>query len=320
MYTVLFYYTLIILLICILAAATSLSAYFVSRRRTFLFALSGFLFYFFDVALVFQDDFISQNLIYQASSFWVIGNPFISILTGAGVLFSFWMLVCDYLGEKRRLIWFAPLAVYVVASLAVLWGIEDIRWREFSFYSMREVLLFWIYGFIAIRYISAHDDVERIRMRSHRIAYFAAIAITIAIVLENVYFQLVFDPSYLETGVNWFFAERSIAENMLLVCFAAIAFCSSARTLSLRFDKPPAGRNGTMQDSIDRIMPLYCKRHGLSERESEVLILIVLGKDNQNIASTMNLALSTVKVHVHNILHKTAQSNRQELIRDFWKG
>ena len=33
----------------------------------------------------------------------------------------------------------------------------------------------------------------------------------------------------------------------------------------------------------------------------------------------MHLALSTVKVHVHNILQKSGQANRQELIRDFWR-
>ncbi|MFQ9180364.1 MAG: response regulator transcription factor [Eggerthella lenta] len=64
---------------------------------------------------------------------------------------------------------------------------------------------------------------------------------------------------------------------------------------------------------------VYGKRHQLSEREQEVLHLVLLGNDNQNIASTMHLALSTVKVHVHNILQKTGQPNRQALTQDFWK-
>ena len=33
----------------------------------------------------------------------------------------------------------------------------------------------------------------------------------------------------------------------------------------------------------------------------------------------MHLALSTVKVHVHNILKKTGDASRQELIQGFWK-
>ena len=50
-----------------------------------------------------------------------------------------------------------------------------------------------------------------------------------------------------------------------------------------------------------------------------MLRYVLVGKDNQNIASAMHLALSTVKVHVHNILQKTGQPNRQALVQDFWK-
>ena len=54
---VLFYYTLFVMLASILASATCLSAYLVSHRREMMFAVFGFLFYFFDVAWVLQDDF-----------------------------------------------------------------------------------------------------------------------------------------------------------------------------------------------------------------------------------------------------------------------
>ena len=60
-------------------------------------------------------------------------------------------------------------------------------------------------------------------------------------------------------------------------------------------------------------------RHGLTAREREILALVLQGKDNQNIASELQLALGTVKAHVHNILKKTDHASRQELARDFWK-
>ena len=52
---VLFHYTLFVLLGSILTSATCLSAYLVSRKRTMLYASFGFLFYFFDVAWVFNE-------------------------------------------------------------------------------------------------------------------------------------------------------------------------------------------------------------------------------------------------------------------------
>lgn len=46
---------------------------------------------------------------------------------------------------------------------------------------------------------------------------------------------------------------------------------------------------------------------------------MLLGKDNQNIATSMHLAPSTVKVHMHHILQKAERANRKELIQDFWE-
>lgn len=57
----------------------------------------------------------------------------------------------------------------------------------------------------------------------------------------------------------------------------------------------------------------------MSKREEEVLRLALMGKDNQNIASTLSLTAGTVKVHMHNILKKTGHGNRTELAEDFWE-
>ena len=49
----------------------------------------------------------------------------------------------------------------------------------------------------------------------------------------------------------------------------------------------------------------------MTAREREILALVLQGKDNQNIASELQLALGTVKAHVHNILKKTDHASRQ---------
>nr|WP_246221561.1 LuxR C-terminal-related transcriptional regulator [Phytoactinopolyspora mesophila] len=51
---------------------------------------------------------------------------------------------------------------------------------------------------------------------------------------------------------------------------------------------------------------------GLSERELEVLVLLAAGKQNQEIAKELFVALSTVKKHVTHILSKLGAANRTE--------
>jgi two-component system, NarL family, nitrate/nitrite response regulator NarL len=52
----------------------------------------------------------------------------------------------------------------------------------------------------------------------------------------------------------------------------------------------------------------------LSPRERAVALLIVGGLSNKGIAGELGVSLGTVKVHVHNILHKLGVKNRNSLI------
>ena len=69
---------------------------------------------------------------------------------------------------------------------------------------------------------------------------------------------------------------------------------------------------------IESLLSAYAAKHHLTEREAEIMRLIVQGKDNQNIASELHVALGTVKSHVHNIMQKAGKTNRDDLIKDFW--
>ncbi|MEF9925605.1 MAG: helix-turn-helix transcriptional regulator [Raoultibacter sp.] len=317
--TALFYYTLLVLLVTILAAATCLSSYLVSHKRTALFAFTGFLFYFFDVALVFQDDFILQSPSVHAGALYFIGSPVASLLIGTGLLVSFWLFICDFLNEKRRGLIVVPGALFALGSAAVLLLVPEGNWQVFLFYSMRSLMLCWILLFIAATYVGTKSEVERIRLWRHRRLYMLLWILGSCVFIENVYFLLLFDPALLESGILPFFPERNFAENALAICCVFFACRDSWRTLSLRFEHPPTHDSEPVQVRINQNLDAYSNRHQLSAREGEVLRLILLGKDNQNIATSMHLAVSTVKVHVHKILGKTKQANRQDLIRDFWK-
>ena len=56
------------------------------------------------------------------------------------------------------------------------------------------------------------------------------------------------------------------------------------------------------------------KKVTLSEREIEIVLLIVEGNINREISEKLFIAESTVKVHVKNILEKLELRNRQQLV------
>ena len=53
----------------------------------------------------------------------------------------------------------------------------------------------------------------------------------------------------------------------------------------------------------------------MTEREKEIIALIVEGMSNKEIASILNIATFTVKSHVHNILEKLALHSRLQIAR-----
>ena len=134
--TLLFYYTLLIMFFYTIVAATSLSAFYVSHRRTFLYATLGFTFYFFDVSLVFKDNFITPDAVFEAASFYDVGHPYTSIITGGGAFLFLWLAACRYCREERPVVRFAPVALWAALSLAAISHREPTM-EEFVYCNLR---------------------------------------------------------------------------------------------------------------------------------------------------------------------------------------
>lgn len=316
---VLFYYTLFVLLAVILTAAACLASYLVSHTKALLYAFFGFLFYFFDVALVFQDDFMIRRTSDALSTPFFIGNPAASILIGGGALVAFWLVACEYIEQRRLLARCMPGAVFVLGSVAVLLFVDQGNVQEFLFYGMRELILYGMLAYVAAVYASTHDEVLRIRMRRFRKPYLVLWILVTLVLLENVFFLLVVGPHMMQSGPMPFLPQRNFAENILVLGCAFVACRGSWKSLSLRHADPPTQGGDSLQAFIEHNLGAYSAARRLSKREEEVLRLVLLGKDNQNIATAMSLAPGTVKVHMHHILRKTEKANRKELIQDFWE-
>lgn len=322
--TMLFYYTLFILLMSIVAAAFCLSGYLVSRRRVLAFACVGFFAYFLDVALVFEDDFLLRGALVQAQSspvvldsVYFVGSQLPSIVTGTGILMALWLCVCDFFEITRKGLVVAPGIVFAAGSLALFLFSPGGPVGLFLFYGMRSAVMLWMLLYVAARYVGSTDGAVRERLWRYRWFYAGLWFFAIAVVVENAVFMFVIDPRMVSSGSLPVFPERNFAENMLMLWCAGFVCAACWRLFSLHFKTPPADDGEKALDYIERGLASYQSRYGLSARETEVLREVLSGKDNQRIASDMNLALSTVKVHVHNILHKTGQANRQDLMRDF---
>ena len=100
-----------------------------------LFLSVAFAFYFFDISLVFQDEFIVRSCGDALTSGYLVVRSLASVLTGGGFVTAFWILLCDYLNETRRTMFVMPPVVFAIASVAMLVVIPDGDLQRFWFWS-----------------------------------------------------------------------------------------------------------------------------------------------------------------------------------------
>lgn len=322
METAFYFYTIVVMLACVASGSVSLSAYFVSRRRSFLYAALMLLFYFLDLALIFQYEYLGQNVEYPITQFYTIDHPQLKMLLALGTLEPMWLILCDFVNEKRRAWRIVPAVVFVVATEIVLWALPVSEFRQWLFYTLRQGFLIWCIAYAVYRYSTSQSEVERARMRRQEPVLLVTAVLCLCILIEDVAMILVFDSSFFaqEALLPLYISERNFSENILLLAFAFFTLRAAADTLRLRFKEPPAVDAPDTQAYVDELLPAFCERCNLTARERVIVEQVLQGKDNQNIASSLQLALGTVKAHVHNILKKTGVSTRQELTQLFWKG
>ena len=322
METAFYLYTIVVMLACVAAGAVSLSAYFVSRRHSFLYASIMLLFYFLDLALIFQHEYLGQNMEYSIAQFYTIDHPQLKALLALGTLEPIWLILCDFMNERRRIWRIAPALAFVAASELVVWCLPVDEFRQWLFYTLRQAFLLWCIGYAVFRYATSKSEVEKARMRRQEPVLIVTAALCLCIIIEDVAMILVFDSSVFASAalLPLYISERNFSENILLLVFSFFTLRAASNTLRLRFKEPPSADAPDTQEYVDELLPAFCERYHLTARERVILEEVLQGKDNQNIASSLQLALGTVKAHVHNILKKTGTTTRQELAQLFWKG
>ena len=278
-----------------------------------------FLFYFLDLALIFQNEYLGQNTEFPLEVFYAIDQPALRIFFALGILEALWLIALDFLGEKRMSMRIAPAVGFVVLSTVVIVALPEGQYKQWLFYSMRQVFLLWCLGYVLMRYRTTKSEIEKTRLRRHEPLFLITLVLTMCIILEDTFMMLVWDPTSVSM-LPLYISERNFSENILVIFFAVCLVRNAINVLSVRMKEVPVQEEvSDLERHIDEQMPFYREAHKLSAREAEVLRLVILGKNNQEIANELFLAVGTVKAHVHNILKKTDHASRQDLTRDFWK-
>lgn len=321
---VIYAYTLVIILVCFAAAMLSIAAYAVSHRKSLLPQVAFFVFYIIEIASILGEEFVSQNVPFSPEMYYEITMPGLRVLTGAGVLYCLWLMLLDILDEHGRIITYAPVVLFIIACAVVLVGLPYGAFRQWAFYTLRQVFIAFGLLYSLWKWISSTDSHYKSRLEKRKVNYALLWILLVFILLEDIYVILIADiPSAENDWLSLYLSSRNFSENLMMLFVAYHSIRASLKELGLRFQEPPQTNEGAAPSDdllrhINESLPAFAATHSLSNREREVLGLLLEGLDNRRIGQQLYLSEGTIKTHVFNIMRKTNTRTRAELKQTFW--
>ena len=92
--------------------------------------------------------------------------------------------------------------------------------------------------------------------------------------------------------------------------FSSIPYALYGVFLIVYFLRHPAPASLAM----DTLPETFLAKYGITDREREIILKVVQGKSNADIASELFISLATVKTHLHNIYKKIGVDSRYDLL------
>lgn len=311
-----FVLSLILIAAMVAASALSLSAYVVSYRRTLLFFPVLCLGYGIEQSIIAYREFVNSNLIFSLSSFPHMEDPYIRIVLGAIMLGALMNAAIEHYGVNANVLRWFPSAVFVVACLVICLIPEITELvKKYLIYTARQCFLAFVAAYCLAQYRKIPDGPVKERYIRRRVQFTFIALFALLTVVEDTYVMLIMDVSDINSPLIELLYRRNISETLLVLIGAVFLSYVSVRTLR-SFGKT----KGLDLKSIDKeeALAFFSDKYALTHREKEILLLIVEGHDNQRIASSLQLALGTVKTHIHHIFRKSGCASRDELVKKFW--
>ena len=317
--SIFFFYTLGILIVFIVTAVLSIAAWASSGRKLFIYASGAFICYTVEIIEIFFNEHISQNLTFTVYEYYAVSMPILRTLIATLSQAFIWATVLRALDKHSQKLFVIPPTVFLAAEALILTLMPAGRFMQFAYYTTRQVFLFFVLGYIVYHYVTTKDENQRMRLGRYKKHLIVTAIMLVFVLLEDAY-NILWAPM----GTNYqdimlYLSERNISENILACYLAVLIIRYAFSVLSIRLREAPDKNDVTdLERHVDEQMEFFTSKHKLSKRESEVLKLVVLGKNNQEIAKELFLALGTVKTHVHNIMVKTGCADRASLTKAFW--
>lgn len=302
---VIFFYNMLIMTAFIANCVMFAILYKRKRSRTFLYISIMFLLFILDNLLLYMSEFLPEFAAYYSANRDKI--IYFENILGFAIAWCYFMILT--LDEQR-----APSnteAIIWVILLILIFTFTALCPRAYAKLALRILFSGICVGVFLLAYLRRIKEkklsVSALPTASkHTIGNSIVLAALILQITETIERFLKFFNVSVLTG------SRCISVEILSVLFSAIGFFFAFKELL-----PKSTTQAEQSAKPLQIFPLtldFTKGYHLTNRETEVLNLLISGLSNADIGKAMFISEGTAKTHIHNIYQKLGVNSRFQLM------
>lgn len=213
------------------------------------------------------------------------------------ILFAFWLILVPFMSDSALKVWL--------------------------YYLPSQVLTIYLGGLL-LKHVRQLDETRQF-YRYIRLLGWLTISFGLLIFLEDSFVIYVRD-SYHRNVLQ--IQNRNISEDVfhIVLCMISIRYvCTQLLADKFTYHAPSPPNNSQcerVETTANQQMPnqeddfsRFVSKYGITQREAEILKLLIAHKHNQEIATQLYLSIGTVKTHTHNIFIKLQVDRRTEVCK-----
>lgn len=303
--TFVFIYNILLIILYSFTSTFTLNLYLKNKQPIFLLLLFLMVIFICDNVIVYMTEFINSFATEYNQTFMTA--PFLKTIIFIFCNFAYLAIINTISGRPFKNYQFVWLFLIGLWMLAIPFS-QNSALKVWLYYLPNQLFLIYL-GCYAL-YQLRIDPLSALAKKYLRFIGWLSIGFGVAILLEDTFVIFNIDQySDIVFKIN----NRNVSEDIytIILSIAIIYFCNRDFPLSV-LEKDAAKLEENQSDEPVLLAP-FCDAYQLTQREREVLSLLLECKTNQDIANELFLSIGTVKTHIHNIFVKLEVNKRAEV-------
>jgi DNA-binding CsgD family transcriptional regulator len=246
---------------------------------------------------------------------------YFSVKVICGIAIStLYMLITVSLLEKKTGILNVIIMMPLICVTVYVGDLNGSVSQHWIFYTVRQIYLAGFVLYYFIWYAYSKDKEFKMRIRAYRFLFIISGIFSVLIYCEDRI--VIFHFQYVINTLNLkIFMEHNLSEDIFFVIMAVIGVKSGFSQLIQKREPEKIMEADTLlpvmavcKEKVSYPKDPFIKTYGLSNRQCDVLYLLLKDKTYLEMGEELGLSVGTVKFHAHGIYEKTDSRNRSELI------